>query len=96
MREEQAVLLKQAHDSIDIAATILRDGYPGFSAARAYYAMFYVTEALFLEKGEAFSKHIGLIAAFSKEYVKTGIFDKKFSTYLREGFELRMLATMAN
>ncbi len=91
MLEEQKSLLKQAKDSLDVARNILRDGYPGFSAARAYYAMFYAVEALFLEQEMAFSKHAGIITAFSQYYIKTGIFDRKYSTFLREGFELRMI-----
>ncbi len=91
MLEEQKLLLIQARDSLEVARNILEDGYPGFSAARAYYTMFYAFEALFLEQEMAFSKHAGIIAAFSQYYVKTGIFDKKYSTFLREGFELRMV-----
>ncbi len=36
-----------------------------------------------------FSKHSGVIAYFQKEFIKTGIFDKKYSKYLQSAFQIR-------
>ena len=36
-----------------------------------------------------FSKHAGVISYFQREYIKTGIFEKKFSKYLQEAFQIR-------
>ena len=36
-----------------------------------------------------FSKHAGVIAFFQKEYIKTAIFDKKYSKYLQQAFQIR-------
>lgn len=36
-----------------------------------------------------FSKHAGVIAYFQKEYIKTEIFDKKYSKYLQQAFQIR-------
>jgi len=43
---EIEALLQKAKESLEAARGLLRDGYPDFAASRAYYAMFYVTEAL--------------------------------------------------
>ena len=36
-----------------------------------------------------FSKHAGVISYFQREYIKKGIFDKKYSKYLQEAFQIR-------
>lgn len=51
--------------------------------------MFYAVEALLLSRELIFSKHSGVIAAFGKEFVKTGAFDSRFHRYLLNAFELR-------
>jgi len=51
--------------------------------------MFYPAEALLFSRGLAFSRHSGVIAAFAKEFVKTGAFDSRFHRYLLDAFELR-------
>lgn len=35
------------------------------------------------------SKHAGVIAHFQKEYIKTEKFDKKFSKYISQAFQIR-------
>jgi uncharacterized protein len=45
MMPEQADLLRQAHDSLAAAKILDAQGYHGFAASRAYYTMFYITEA---------------------------------------------------
>ena len=36
-----------------------------------------------------FSKHASVIAYFQKEFIKTEIFDKKYSKYLQQAFQIR-------
>lgn len=36
-----------------------------------------------------FSKHSGVITYFQKEFIKTEIFDKKYSKYLQQAFQIR-------
>lgn len=38
----------------------------------------------------ATSKHQGVISLFDKEFVRTGIFDKKYSAMLHETFDERL------
>jgi uncharacterized protein (UPF0332 family) len=51
--------------------------------------MFYATEALFVERGLSFSSHSAVIAAFGREYAKTGILDPKLHRYLIDAQDLR-------
>jgi len=53
--------------------------------------MFYIAEALLLIKGLAYSSHSAVIAAFGKEFTKTGLMDDKFHLYLIRSQELRNL-----
>jgi uncharacterized protein (UPF0332 family) len=51
--------------------------------------MFYAVEALLLSRDLSFFRHSGVIAAFGKEFVKTGAFDSRFHRYLLYAFEIR-------
>ena len=53
MTEDQVELLQKARQSLSAARLLLTGGYPDYAASRAYYTMFYITEA-FLE-GEGMS-----------------------------------------
>ena len=55
MTPEQRDLLEQARASLGAARLLLTQGYHGFAASRAYYAMFYIAEAFLLGKDLAFS-----------------------------------------
>ena len=81
---EQGVrdLLSKAEQSLKAARHLMEDAFEDFAAARAYYAMFYSLEALFLSREQSFSKHSAIIAAFGKNFVKTGIFNEKFHKYV--------------
>jgi len=87
--DEQRDLLAQAKDSIGAAKLLLESGYPGFSASRSYYAMFYAAEAVLLDRSVSFSKHSAVIAAFGMHYVKTGLVPSEYHRFLTEAFSLR-------
>lgn len=89
MTKESRELIEKAEQSISAAELLMKEGYFDFSASRAYYAMFYAIEALLLSREQAFSKHSAVIAAFGKEFVKSGIFDNHFHHYLLNAFDLR-------
>jgi uncharacterized protein (UPF0332 family) len=89
MTPDQAHLLSESKSSIDAANILKREGYFGFAASRAYYAMFYAAQAILLTKGFAFSKHAGVIAAFGQHFVKTGEVPPEYHRHLIQGMELR-------
>jgi uncharacterized protein (UPF0332 family) len=59
---------------------------------RAYYAMFYVSEALLAERGLRFSKHSGVHSAFGSEFAKSGVLDTKYHRWLITAFNKRIAA----
>lgn len=82
MKQEIGELFDRAKPSIKTAEKILKDGEIDFAGSRAYYAMFYVAEALLLEKGLAFSSHSAIIANLGREFAKTNTLNPKFHNHL--------------
>lgn len=75
------------------AAQRLSDhGDHDFAVSRAYYAMFYLAEALLLSKSLEFSRHSAVVAAFQQHFVKTGELPAELFESLRAGFERRQTA----
>jgi len=85
-------ILKKAQESLEAAKLLLKRGFYGFALSRAYYTMFYCSEAILLTKGISVSKHSALIALFGREFIKTGEVPHKFFTHLRTAFNLRQTA----
>jgi len=89
MTPEQHALIEKARESLRAARLLQDEGMADFSISRAYYAMFYVAEALLLQQGLTFSKHSAVIAAFGQYLTKTGQVAEEFHRYLIEGQESR-------
>jgi len=88
-RDLIAYRLEQADKAL-AEARLLRDGGHLLGTVnRAYYAMFYAIQALLAHSGFKASKHSGAIAFFDRKFVKTALFDKSFSRWLHELFDLR-------
>ena len=92
MTPEQRELLSKARSSLAAAGLLRREGHHGFAASRAYYAMFYVAQALLLGKDLAFSKHSAVHAAFGAHFVKTGVVPAAFHRYLIRAMQVRHAA----
>ncbi len=90
MNSEEREILDLAAQNIQAAELIARQGYYGIAASRGYYAMFYIAEALLLRRGLHFSKHSAVIAAYGKEFSRTGDLDPKFHEYLIKSQAVRL------
>ena len=90
MKEATKKLLEKATRVLRIAERLDKSGDAEFSVGRAYYAMFYVAEALLNEKDLRFRKHGGVHAAFAEHFVKTGLLDGKYHRWLLEAFSKRI------
>jgi uncharacterized protein (UPF0332 family) len=89
MTEEIDKLLRKAKRSLEAAKRLFDDGDYDFSVSRAYYSMFYCAEALLLTEKLSFSKHSAVIAAFGKEFIKTGLLRPALHSYLSDAFKDR-------
>ncbi len=84
-------LMNAAEDSITGANVLYQEGLFGFSASRAYYAMFYAASAALLTKGLTFSRHSGVVSAFGHHFARAGILPQELHTTFREALTLRHL-----
>ena len=93
--EMQALIryrLDQADDALRVGRLALDAGAPRDAANRAYYAMFYAVLALLCLRGERPTRHTHAIGLFDLRFVKEHVFDKEFSAWLHEAFDLRQRA----
>lgn len=88
-RELMTYRLEMAEERLHSARILLDDKSYKNSIGRSYYAMFSSVRALLAMEGQDFSKHSGVIAYFQKEFVKNGRFDKKYSKYISQAFQIR-------
>ena len=95
MNVEVQLLMDKAKRSLKTAKKIFKDGEIDFAGTKAYYAMFYVAEALLLEKGLSFSSHSAVKANFGKEFARTGILNLKFHQYLIKAQDRRNIGDYA-
>lgn len=61
-------------------------------ANRCYYAIFHAMRAVLALDRQDYKRHSGVIAAFNRDYIKTGVFDSKFSLTIKSAFEVRSAA----
>jgi len=92
MKEATQKLLAKAARAVKFAERLATDDDGEFAVGRAYYAMFYIAEALLNEGGHRFRKHGGVHGAFREHFVKTGLLDGKYHRWLLEAFSLRTTA----
>lgn len=89
MRDLTIYRLDIAKHRTDVSKSLLDDGHYQDSINRSYYAIFTAVRALLAEEEIDFKKHSAVIGYFRKNYIKTGIFDVKFSDYIGKAFEWR-------
>lgn len=92
MKSDTAKLLEKAGRAIQAAEVLLGRGDAEFAAGRAYYAMFYIAEALLLERNLKFQKHGGVHGAFGEHFARTGLLDIRFHRWLLDAFDRRIQA----
>lgn len=82
MTPEQQALVDKAQRSLQAAQSLIKQGFYDFAVSRAYYAMFYVAEALLDQEGLSFSSHAAVISAFGQHLARSGTIPTEFHRYL--------------
>lgn len=82
-------LLEAARSDIDVASALIGLGHFRVATTRAYYAMFYVAEALLAFDGLTFSSHSAVIGGFGKQFAKTQRLAPAHHRRLIEAFDRR-------
>lgn len=75
MTQKQEGILKiieKSFRTLRSSRNALEDGDFETASSRAYYAVFHIMQATLLTKGLTFSKHSGVIGAFSQYFIKPG------------------------
>ncbi|MFQ5495103.1 MAG: HEPN domain-containing protein [Phycisphaerae bacterium] len=85
-------LLAKAARSMEAGRAALAGGHVEAAAGRAYYAMFYVAEALLDDKGLRFKKHGGVHSTLGEHFVKTKTIDARHHRRLLAAFNKRITA----
>jgi len=81
--------LELAAERVTATKTLIDIGAYRDSINRSYYAIFTAARALLADRNVDFKKHSAVISYFRREYIKTGLFDVKFSDYIGKAFRLR-------
>jgi uncharacterized protein (UPF0332 family) len=77
LKDSTRQLLLNSEETLNAAQILLDEGYLRDAANRAYYAVFYVAEALLNEKDLRFKKHGAVHGSFARHYVKNGSLRRK-------------------
>ena len=81
--------LEQAKETIELSNFLLKADKLTVSVNRIYYGMYYAVTALALKYSFETSKHAQLLGWFNKEFVATGIVEKRLGKSLRIAFQNR-------
>ncbi len=82
-------MIAKAEEKLRSANTNLQNEQYDDSASRSYYAVYHSICAVLTTKGLEFSSHSQTLGAFNKDFIKTGIFNKKYSKWIQSLFVLR-------
>lgn len=82
MTPSQQGLLNKAQRSLEAAKTLKTEGFMEFAVSRAYYAMFYVAQALLEGEGLSFSRHSGVISALGERFARKNRIPQDYHRYL--------------
>ena len=89
---ETRALLDKAAISLKAAEILQREGISTIAASRAYYACFYVAQALLLTEGHRFSSHGQVLAGYGRVFARTSKLDRRFHQLLIRAFRIRQTA----
>lgn len=81
--------IEKSNQAIEDVKFLIENGKLYLAANRIYYGIFYSLSALALKHKFSTKNHGQLIGWFNRNFVKTGKVDTKYSTILRQSFELR-------
>ena len=81
--------LSMADEKLRSARILLDNGIYKDAVSRSYYAMFTAVRAILALDGVDFKKHAGVISYFQRTYIKSGVFEKEYSKYLSQAFQIR-------
>lgn len=82
LEDQLQAMIRKSHRCLEAARSHYEAKDFDFACSKAYYAVFHMMQAALLTHGLTYSKHAGVIGAFSERFVKTGTFPRQFSTWI--------------
>lgn len=88
--------MARAQESLSVAHELLTQRRYGFAVHHAYYAMLYAASSALATRGLGYSRHSAVIAAFGREFAKTGQLPARLHRCFIQAEELRIAADYTN
>lgn len=95
MTAEVSKLIERSKHALQVAQELLDRKHFSDAASKAYYSMFYVTQALLISRGIEVSKHSAVESSFGYHFARTGEIDPKYHQMLIGARKVRELADYA-
>ena len=92
MTEEVKRLMEKAEHALEVAESLLEEGYSSDAASKIYYSMFYAAQALLKSEGINVIKHSAVESALGYHFAKSGKIDPKFHRMLIDARKIREIA----
>lgn len=94
--EERTILVnmqvEKSHRFLRQADEMMTMGYSDMAVNRYYYACFHIVQALFIRKEIVAHTHSGMLTQFSNYFVRTGLVQLEYGSFLARLFQLRQKA----
>jgi uncharacterized protein (UPF0332 family) len=89
LKKEVQRLLEKADHALEVAESLLEQGFPQDASSKIYYAMFYAAQALLRSKDIDVVKHSAVESALGYHFAKTGRIDPKYHRMLINARKVR-------
>ena len=76
-------MIRKSLDDLQTAKILFEHQRYEAASSKAYYAVFHILQTALLTKNLSFSKHSGVISAFSKYFLKERIFPVDFGSSIK-------------
>jgi uncharacterized protein (UPF0332 family) len=89
LKKEVQRLLGKADHALEVAESLLEQGFPQDASSKIYYAMFYAAQALLRSKDIDVVKHSAVESALGYHFAKTGRIDPNYHRMLINARKVR-------
>jgi uncharacterized protein (UPF0332 family) len=94
--EYSKLRIETAYKTYQAARVLSQNGFWNSAINRLYYAVFYAVNALLVSNEIYTHSHSGMRTQFSKNFIKTGRFDKKYGKLLVQLYDWRQKGDYEN
>lgn len=85
-------MIERSKGAFKEANLLCEEGLSYGAISRAYYSMFYLTQAVLTTKDLSRKKHSAVISAFAEHFIKQGLLSKDLHSKIRQAFDERNVA----